>query len=47
MTPESAVGAGQVVGGWNFVIAAYAIAWTMLGGYFVSLVVRSKEISKP
>ncbi len=47
MTPETAIGTGQVVGGWNFVVAAYAIAWIMLGGYLVSLIVRSKEISKP
>jgi hypothetical protein len=32
MTPND-VGAGVVDGGWGYVTFAYALAWTVLGGY--------------
>ncbi len=31
---------GAIEGGWNYVIAAYAVTWIMLGGYAVSLFLR-------
>jgi len=31
---------GVVVGGWEYVIAAYAITFAVLGGYGVSLFLR-------
>jgi hypothetical protein len=36
----SRVGAGRIVGGWNFVGAAYGVAWTGLALYALSLWVR-------
>ncbi len=34
---------GVVTGGWNFVIAAYAITFTVLAIYGVTLVTRFRE----
>lgn len=34
---------GMIQGGWNFVIAAYGISWTVLCLYAVSLVVRGRK----
>jgi len=31
---------GIVVGGWEFVVAAYGITFSVLGAYAVSLIVR-------
>jgi len=44
-----AVGSGRIVGGWEYVWAAYAITWTALGLYALSLWLRrpgadSKEL---
>ena len=38
--------AGQIVGGWEYVWAAYIISWVFLGGYAVSLWVRRPRASK-
>ena len=37
---------GVVVGGWNFVVAAYAITFTVLAIYGVILVTRFREESR-
>ncbi len=34
---------GMIQGGWEFVIAAYALTWISLVAYIVSLWVRSKR----
>jgi hypothetical protein len=34
---------GLVTGGWEFVRAAYLVSAVVLGGYFVSLVVRYRS----
>jgi len=35
------VGTGVVAGGSEYVTAAYAVSWILLGGYVLSLFVRS------
>lgn len=35
------VGTGVVAGGVEYVAAAYAVSWILLGGYVLSLFVRS------
>lgn len=35
---------GMIEGGWNFVIAAYAVSALVYGGYVVSLWLRLKDI---
>ena len=32
---------GVIEGNWSYVIAAYAVTWLFLGGYAVSLALRS------
>jgi hypothetical protein len=34
---------GVIVGGWEYVIAAYTLYWVFVGGYAVSLWIRSRE----
>lgn len=34
---------GRIVGGWEFVWAAYGVTWLFLVGYFVSLWLRSRN----
>ena len=34
---------GVIQGGWEFIWAAYAVTWTVLTVYGVSLLVRSKR----
>lgn len=36
----------MIVGGWEFVIAAYALAWVVLGGYAFSLLRRSRAVCR-
>jgi len=40
---SAGVDAGIVTGGWNFVIAAYAVTFSVLFIYGVSLVTRLRE----
>ncbi len=37
---------GQIVGGWEYIWAAYIISWIFLGGYAVSLWVRRPAASR-
>jgi hypothetical protein len=41
----SRVGVGRIVGGWDFVGAAYGVAWTALVLYALSLWVRRPRAS--
>jgi hypothetical protein len=34
---------GVVTGGWNYVVAAYAVTGVMLGGYIASVLVRWRQ----
>lgn len=34
---------GMVTGGWEYVVAAYVATWIFIGGYAVSLWIRSRE----
>ncbi|MEQ1503530.1 MAG: hypothetical protein ABMB14_14935 [Myxococcota bacterium] len=34
---------GVIVGGWEYVYAAYLTTWLFVGGYAVSLWIRSRE----
>ncbi len=43
MTPLIAQGTGMVQGGWEFVWAGYGLTWLMLGGYAISLFLRSSS----
>ncbi len=36
---------GVVTGGWNFVVAAYAVTFSVLAIYVVSLITRFREES--
>jgi len=38
----SQVGAGRIVGGWEYVWACYLIAWIGIGLYTVSLLLRRR-----
>ncbi|HYV44457.1 MAG TPA: hypothetical protein VFA20_06320 [Myxococcaceae bacterium] len=38
----SQVGAGRIVGGWEYVWACYLIAWIGIGLYTVSILVRRR-----
>jgi hypothetical protein len=38
----SKVGAGRIVGGWEYVWACYLIAWIGIGLYAVSLLLRRR-----
>ena len=42
-TVLSAVGEGRIQGGWEYVRAAYAICWTGLALYALSLWIRSRR----
>jgi len=42
-TVLAAVGEGRIRGGWEYVRAAYAICWTGLSLYAVSLWIRSRR----
>jgi hypothetical protein len=42
-TVLSAVGEGRIQGGWEYVKAAYAICWTALALYALSLWIRSRR----
>jgi hypothetical protein len=42
-TVLSAVGEGRIQGGWEYVKAAYAICWTGLALYALSLWIRSRR----
>ena len=46
-TVLSAVGAGRIQGGWEYVKTAYAICWTGLSLYAVSLWIRSRRSEAP
>jgi hypothetical protein len=43
----SRVGVGRIVGGWDFVHAAYGVAWTGLALYALSLWVRRPRGAAP
>jgi len=34
---------GIIIGGWEYVIAAYAITFTVLGGYTATLLARTRK----
>lgn len=36
----------MIVGGWGFVIAAYAVTWTVIGLYTISLWRRFKGVKR-
>lgn len=38
---------GMIVGGWEYVYAAYGISWFILASYAVSLVLRSRHKGEP
>ena len=38
---------GELQGGWEFVIAAYAITWIFFGGYTISLWLRHTALNTP
>ena len=42
-TVLAAVGEGRIQGGWQYVKAAYAICWTGLSLYALSLFIRSRR----
>ena len=46
-TVLAAVGEGRIQGGWEYVKAAYAICWTGLSLYAVSLWIRSRRSETP
>ena len=44
MTPETApTDIGVIIGGWEFVTAAYVITWLTFGGYALSLWIRARR----
>jgi CcmD family protein len=38
---------GELQGGWEYVIAAYAITWIFFSGYAASLWLRLRSLEKP
>jgi hypothetical protein len=42
----SKVGAGKIVGGWEYVWPCYLIAWIGIGLYAVSLIARHRRVRK-
>jgi len=38
---------GELQGGWEYVIAAYAITWIFFGGYAASLWLRGAGLNTP
>ena len=36
----------MIVGGWEFIIAAYSITWLVLGGYAFSIWRRSRALCR-
>jgi hypothetical protein len=43
---SNAVGAGKIVGGWEYVWPCYLIAWIGIGLYAVSLIARRRRAMK-
>jgi hypothetical protein len=43
MTVLANSAAGQIQGGWEYVIASYAVVWITFGAYALSLYVRSRQ----
>ena len=41
------VGAGRIVGGWEYVWAAYGITWAAIVVYTTSLVLRLRNAQEP
>ncbi len=37
---------GIIVGGWEYVIAAYVLTWAVLTGYAVSLWIRFRAVKR-
>jgi len=37
---------GAIEGGWSYVIAAYVVTWILLGGYALSLLLRTRNSSE-
>lgn len=36
----------MIIGGWEYVIGAYALTWFVLAGYAVSLITRHRRLER-